>query len=102
MEYPKNHKTFFALVKESDKPPSNWPDELSSLWWEAKGHWDKAHECVDAKESPTANHIHAYLHRKEGDDWNARYWYKRANQSYPKISLKKELEQLINSVLAKV
>ncbi|MBT8264081.1 MAG: hypothetical protein KJN75_01975 [Muriicola sp.] len=101
MDYPKNYKAFIALVEATDAPPKSWSDELCSLWWEAKGNWGKAHNLIDVKESPTANRIHAYLHRKEGDDWNAQYWYGRANQSFPKISLKKELEQLIKIVVAK-
>jgi len=88
-----------TLVEETDHPPANWPDELSSLWWEAKGNWDKAHNYIDALETLTANRIHAYLHRKEGDSWNARYWYKRANQSVPKISLAEEFMQLVNDTL---
>jgi hypothetical protein len=99
MDTPKNYETFITLVEETDYPPTNWSNELCSLWWEAKGNWDKAHKCVDTKESPTANRIHAYLHRKEGDDWNASYWYHRANQLMPTTSLKEEFVQLVNDIL---
>jgi hypothetical protein len=27
--------------------------------------------------------IHAYLHRKEPDIWNAKYWYRRCGKPYP-------------------
>jgi hypothetical protein len=27
--------------------------------------------------------IHAYLHRKEPDIWNAKYWYNRCGKPYP-------------------
>jgi hypothetical protein len=39
--------------------------------------------------------VHAYLHRKEGDIWNADYWYNRAKQTRPNVSLEKEWEQLV-------
>ena len=45
------------------------------------------------------NWIHAYLHRKEGDKWNAGYWYRRANREYPKISLEEELNTIIAYLL---
>jgi len=99
MDYPINYKTFLTLVQKTDHPPVNWSDELCSLWWEAKGNWDKAHNCIDTLETPVANRIHAYLHRKEGDDWNAGYWYGMANQLMPTTSLEEEFIQIVNDIL---
>ena len=45
--------------------------------------------------------IHAYLHRDEGDDWNAKYWYRQAGRPFPQISLAEELKLLINETIAK-
>lgn len=43
------------------------------------GNWDEAHAIVQKLEGdPRANHIHGLLHRKEGDEANARYWFRRA------------------------
>lgn len=58
------------------------------------GDWAKAHELIDSLSSREAAWIHAYLHRKEGDDWNARYWYNRANKPYFEGSLNDEWELL--------
>ena len=99
MDYPNNYEAFIALVEMTSLPPANWSNEASSLWWEAKGNWDKAHNYVDSIESLAGNRIHAYLHRKEGDSWNANYWYKRANQSMPTTSLEDEFIQLVNDIL---
>ncbi|RFC66400.1 hypothetical protein DYI37_02865 [Fulvimarina endophytica] len=44
------------------------------------GDWDKAHEIVQADCSREAAWIHAHLHRIEGDQTNANYWYNRANR----------------------
>jgi len=35
--------------------------------------WEAAHRIVQHWDTPEANWIHAYLHRKEGDKWNANY-----------------------------
>ena len=43
--------------------------------------------------------IHAYLHRKEGDKFNAGYWYKKANRPFSNKSLSEELKELVEFVL---
>ncbi len=43
------------------------------------GKWDDAHKLVQKHtDDKRANHIHAILHRQEGDKANAMYWYERA------------------------
>ncbi len=42
------------------------------------GDWDGAHRIVQDYEDEDAAWLHAYLHRVEGDEGNARYWYERA------------------------
>lgn len=56
---------------------------LTALWHERRDDWNKAHEIVQDIETEIASAIHAYLHRKEGDESNARYWYGRASRSFP-------------------
>lgn len=47
------------------------------------GDWQGAHALVDGIENdPTACWIHACLHKIEGDEANARYWYRRSGQFY--------------------
>ena len=70
---------FQSSVAESE-PPSELPLVLVALWWDAKGDWTKAHECAQQRESADHAWVHAYLHRKEGDMDNARYWYGRAGR----------------------
>ena len=54
------------------------PPLLHALWHEAHSGWDAAHGIAQDIHSPDAARVHAYLHRREGDDWNARYWYRQA------------------------
>jgi hypothetical protein len=43
--------------------------------------------------------VHAYLHRKEGDLSNARYWYRRAQKPESVDSLAQEWEQIAQTLL---
>ncbi|MBX2817905.1 MAG: hypothetical protein KTR24_18000 [Saprospiraceae bacterium] len=69
-------------------------EELRSLWCDYKDQWHAAHDLVDGKPGWQAAWVHAYLHRKEGDQWNADYWYQRANKTRPGLSLDEEWEHL--------
>lgn len=69
--------------------------ELKALWYDGKGDWKKAHDQVDHLSGKTAARIHAYLHRKEGDLWNADYWYSKAGEKRPNQTLEEEWEDLV-------
>ncbi|NSL87727.1 hypothetical protein ECE50_012840 [Chitinophaga sp. Mgbs1] len=88
---------FIASVK--DPQPPSLDVYLTSLWYARKGNWDKAHELVQDLPDHVAAHIHAYLHRVEGDDWNADYWYRRAGEKRPFLSLEQEWEALAAHLL---
>jgi hypothetical protein len=82
---------------------SEVPDGLSvylaALWYEKRGDWNKAHEIVQDIDDSRAARIHAYLHRREGDDGNAAYWYRRADKPFPSSSLDDEWNGLIEEFL---
>ena len=60
---------------------------LQALWRDAQGDWDRAHEVCQRAKSPDGDWVHAYLHRKEGDEGNAGYWYARAGRPMPGAGL---------------
>lgn len=72
---------------------------LQALWHDANGDWQKAHDLVDGPEGKSFARIHAYLHRKEGDLWNADYWYRRAGEPRPSVNLTEEWENLVKRML---
>ena len=72
---------------------------LQALWHDGKGDWDKAHELIQDVPDKNASWIHAYLHRKEGDVWNADYWYSKAGKKRPSSSLEEEWEQMVAAFL---
>ena len=77
-------------------PPAHFSVLLKSLWYDKKGDWKKAHDLVDSLPGAEAAWVHAYLHRKEGDSWNADYWYARAKKVRPSLTLEKEWESLVS------
>jgi len=89
----------FKNTFKEEKPHSNWHPMLCALWYDGKGDWHQAHEIADGNPIEGANWVHAYLHRKEGDDWNARYWYRIAGKPLPKISLEEEWRELVKVYL---
>jgi hypothetical protein len=53
---------------------------LRALWLGLQGQWAEAHEIAQAEDSADAAWVHAWLHRIEGDEGNAAYWYRRAGK----------------------
>ncbi|HEY1022823.1 MAG TPA: hypothetical protein VGE06_10955 [Flavisolibacter sp.] len=78
--------------------PGDLSEYLQALWWDAKGDWQKAHETIQDLPDKNAAWIHAYLHRKEGDIWNADYWYNRAGKKRPTNSLEEEWDRLVEAM----
>jgi hypothetical protein len=72
---------------------------LQALWHDAKGDWEKSHDLIQDLNDADAAWIHAYLHRKEGDIWNADYWYRKAGRKRPDLSLEAEWEQIVMAML---
>ena len=95
-----NIKEFRESLKR-DRPPDGLDFALAGLWWDAKGDWTKAHESAQQDEAPAGAWVHAYLHRKEGDNSNAGYWYSRAGRKPSRDALEKEWVQITESLLAK-
>jgi hypothetical protein len=79
-------------------PPEQLPAPLAALWWDAKGDWSRAHALVDALETKDGMAVHAYLHRKEGDEWNANYWYRRSGREFHRPALAAEWRALVEGL----
>ena len=84
----------FKASLHTNQPPPDVSVYLLSLWYDAKGDWQQAHETIQHVTTNNASWIHAYLHRKEGDQFNADYWYNRAGKKKPSVSLAQEWEML--------
>lgn len=95
-----DHKSFLESLQFTE-PPAALSPVLSALWYDAKGDWNKAHDLINDLTDRDSAHIHAYLHRKEGDAGNARYWYSRAGQVPCHHSLQDEWEELVRRYTTK-
>lgn len=90
----------FKLSLTGSQPPAGLSLALSALWYDARGDWDRAHECAQDQEDLDGSWVHAYLHRKEGDASNAQYWYSRARRTFYSGELQDEWTSIVTSLLS--
>jgi hypothetical protein len=93
--------TEFEQSLGQTQPPAEASLLLRALWHDAQGDWESAHQVAQDHEGERPyDRLHAYLHRKEGDAFNARYWYSRAQSEMPRQSLEAEWTELVREALA--
>jgi hypothetical protein len=92
----------FSRSLSGAAPASSLASPLVGLWWAAKGDWDRAHKIVQDDPSAEAAWVHAYLHRVEGDQSNAGYWYRRAGKPIANGSLETEWERIASTLTGSV
>jgi hypothetical protein len=91
-----------AAAAQSASPPPGLSGALAALWHDARGDWERAHECAQEDRGAYGAWVHAYLHRKEGDPGNAGYWYARAGRPAPAgLSLGEEWDAIARELLAR-
>ena len=74
---------------------------LRALWLGLRGDWTSAHEIVQAEDGADAAWIHAWLHRVEGDEANAAYWYRRAGKAVAEGDTDAEGEAIARTLSAR-
>jgi hypothetical protein len=89
----------FRASVAAEVPPEELSVPLRALWWDAKGDWGRAHALVDELETRDGMAVHAYLHRKEGEESNAEYWYQRAGRGSYRAALEEEWAALAAGLL---
>lgn len=98
MAKPESYEAFLGSLK-NQVPPMNWQEAFKVLWYDAKGDWKASHHIAQDMHDEIGSWLHAYLHRKEGDEYNARYWYTKAHRPFPKINLNEEQREIIRFLL---
>lgn len=88
-------------IARDPAPPAELSPGLQALWHDARGDWDRAHQAVQDDSSQDGAWVHAYLHRKEGDTGNARYWYARAGRTLPAAGLDAEWAEIARELLGR-
>jgi hypothetical protein len=89
----------FRQSLTANEPPAGLTLALAGLWWDAKGDWTRAHQSAQQDEGPAGSWVHAYLHRKEGDQDNAAYWYGRAGKPVCQEPLGAEWLNIVRDLL---
>ena len=89
----------FRQSLAATEPPARLTHALAALWWDAKGDWKRAHQSAQQDEGAEGSWVHAYLHRKEGDQDNAAYWYRRAGQPVCRVPLDAEWLNIARALL---
>ena len=89
-----------SLAKDA-APPAGFGAPLRALWFEAKGDWHRAHALAQVEDGDghAGAWVHAYLHRKEGDESNAAYWYARAGRPVATGNLEAEWRAILTELL---
>lgn len=94
-----NEFEHFVSLLGRETCPGELSPHLQALWHDHRGDWDRAHRIVQELDDRDAARIHAYLHRREGDDWNSRYWHRRAGTTFrDDISLEEEWRELARAM----
>jgi len=89
----------FKKSLQRKEPPRGLSGAAAGLWWDAKGDWQKAHASAQGDDGTAGAWVHAYLHRKEGDQANAGYWYRRAGKAAATCALADEWEAIAEALL---
>jgi hypothetical protein len=89
----------FKESLSAEQPPASVSKLLQALWYDARGDWQRAHEIAQDIENEDGSWVHAYLHRKEGDQGNAAYWYRRAGKHISGQSLADEWDFIVDHLL---
>ena len=90
----------FKASLTGERPPEDLEASLQALWHQAKGDWDTAHHLAQEQSDEAGAWVHAHLHRVEGDNSNAAYWYRRAGKTPSSAPLQGEWEEIARALLA--
>lgn len=90
---------FQRSLRTDSSPPAGLRESLAALWYDERGDWDTAHDLAQKDAGKEGAWVHAYLHRKEGDDGNAAYWYRLAGRPIASGTLTVEWEQIVRALL---
>ena len=92
----------FNATLSEELPPPGISLSLAALWYAGKGDWEQAHAIAQDIPTREGSWVHAWLHRQEGDEWNANYWYNRSGKTMPAVSLQEEWKVIVRALLGEV
>jgi hypothetical protein len=96
---PMGYAAFKATLADG-VPPEGLAPAVEALWYAANGLWERAHDAAQKRDDAAGAWVHAYLHRMEGDEENARYWYGRAGRPPSTATNAQEWDEIAKALLA--
>lgn len=96
-----NYNMTFIELKLLTEFPKELSPLLQAMWHDHQGNWEASHNIAQEIDTRNGSWVHAYLHRKEGDQSNATYWYHLAGKNMPSITLEKEWEEIVKALIKK-
>ncbi len=76
-------------------------EDLAATGFVMGAEWEAVHDICAAREGEKPyDAAHAFCHRIEGDEWNAGYWYRRAEKPVQKGSFEEEYAGLRADIAA--
>jgi hypothetical protein len=99
MKLPETYEKF-SLSLNRIEPNSQWSPALQSLWFLSKGNWNASHEIAQDLHTELGSWIHALLHRMEGDEFNAQYWYQQAGKPFSELTFDEEIKEIVDFILS--
>lgn len=95
---PKCPATFGRVQALLRKHPRLAGTVTEAAIWLLAGELDRSHEVSQSIESPEAAYWHGIMHRREGDFWNAKYWFRKVGKHPVFSELAGEIGQLKSGV----
>jgi len=95
---PTTFRTEAVLVREHESILESHPEILAGLWLYVDD-IERAHTIAQSLDAPTGSWWHAIVHRREGDFWNSKYWYRRVG-AHPAMPAGFEPNRFVDQVEA--
>ncbi len=89
----------FKASLSVNAPANGLSRPLQAMWHQAKGDWDTAHRLAQSQKGGDGAWVHAFLHRVEGGNSNAAYWYRRAGKPVSSAPLDEEWEEIVAALI---
>jgi hypothetical protein len=78
--HPECHVTANRIIDLLGVHPSLRGTTSEAGLWLLAGDLDKSHAVSQSIETPIGSYWHGIMHRREGDFWNANYWFRRVGK----------------------
>ena len=92
---------FREAINRDAAQPAGLSRPLEALWHDARGDWNRAHDCAQRAPGRNGARVHAYLPRRDGAAANAGYWYARAGRPPASSGFAAEWEAIARELLGR-